>query len=159
MLEVKTSQPWHHLTIPEAVKIYKCYSRCHNNATPLVLFRNFDTFANVLLQAQKKTSNHQIMNRNTMQSCFNTKNIKFVINIQFCLPKTQCPILNPFPNKPWFLRVCSTSLLKTMWEKKKLLVRSNFSFSHSVFYPFGEVTAVFIKFEIVVCNFFEFGRV
>ena len=22
--------------------------------------------------------------------------------------------LNPFPNKPWFLRVCSTSLLKTL---------------------------------------------
>ena len=24
--------------------------------------------------------------------------------------------------KPWFLRVCSTSLLKTLWEKEKLLV-------------------------------------
>ena len=23
-------------------------------------------------------------------------------------------VFNPFPNKPWFLRVCSTSLLKTM---------------------------------------------
>ena len=40
---------------------------------------------------------------------------------------------NPFPNKPWFLRVCSTSLLKTLWEKEKLLIMSNFSFSHSVF--------------------------
>ena len=29
---------------------------------------------------------------------------------------------NPFPNRPWFLRVCSTSLLKTAWEKEKLLV-------------------------------------
>ena len=29
---------------------------------------------------------------------------------------------------PWFLRVCSTSLLKTLWEKEKLLVTSNFSF-------------------------------
>ena len=29
--------------------------------------------------------------------------------------------LNPFPNKPcWFLRVCCTSLLKTLWEKEKL---------------------------------------
>ena len=35
---------------------------------------------------------------------------------------------NPFPNKPWFLRVCSTGLLKTLWEKEKLLVKSNFSF-------------------------------
>ena len=44
---------------------------------------------------------------------------------------------NPFPNKPWFLRVCSISLLKILWEKEKLLVTSNFSFSHSVFYLFG----------------------
>ena len=29
--------------------------------------------------------------------------------------------------------VCSTSLLKTLWENEKLLVTSNFSFSHSVF--------------------------
>ena len=42
---------------------------------------------------------------------------------------------NLFPNKPWFLRVCSTVLLKTLWEKEKLFVTSNFSFSQSVFYP------------------------
>ena len=66
---------------------------------------------------------------------------------------------NPFPNKPWFLRVCSTSLLKTPWEKEKLLVTSNSSFSHSVFYPFGELSAILIKFEIVVCKLFQFGRV
>ena len=50
----------------------------------------------------------------------------------------------PFPNKPWFLRVCSTSLLKTLMEKKKLLVTSNFSFSISVFYPFGQLSAIYI---------------
>ena len=60
--------------------------------------------------------------------------------------------LNPFPNKPWFLRVCSTNLLKTQWEKEKLLVTSNFSFFHSVFFPFGELSTIFIKFEIVVCK-------
>ena len=38
-------------------------------------------------------------------------------------------LLKPFPNKPWFLCVCSLSLLKTMQEKEKLLVTSNFSFS------------------------------
>ena len=37
--------------------------------------------------------------------------------------------LNPFPGKPWILHVCSTSLLKTLCET------SDFSFSHSVFYP------------------------
>ena len=41
------------------------------------------------------------------------------------------------------LRVCSTSLLKTLLEKEKLLVTSNFFFSHSVFYPFGELYANF----------------
>ena len=60
---------------------------------------------------------------------------------------------------PWFLRVCSTGLLKTLWEKEKLLVTSNFSLSHSVFYPFGELSAIFIKFKIVLCKLFEFGRV
>ena len=45
-------------------------------------------------------------------------------------------LFNPFPNKPWFLRVCSTGLLKTLWEKEKLLATSNFSFSHSVFLSF-----------------------
>ena len=47
---------------------------------------------------------------------------------------------NHCPNKPWFLSVCSTSLLKTLWEKEKLLVTSNFNFFHSVlknFLPFS----------------------
>ena len=58
-----------------------------------------------------------------------------------------------------FLRVCSISLLKTLREKEKLLGTSNFSFSHSVFHPFGELSAIFIKFEIVVCQPFQFGPV
>ena len=65
-----------------------------------------------------------------------------------------CTMFNPFPNKPWFLRVCSTSLLKTLWEKEKLLITSNFSFSHHVFYPFGELSAIFIKSKVVVCKLF-----
>ena len=65
----------------------------------------------------------------------------------------------PFPNKPWFLRVCSKSLLKTLWEKDKLLVTSNLSLSHNVFYPSGELSDIFIKFEIVVCKRSQFGRV
>ena len=68
-------------------------------------------------------------------------------------------VINPFPNKPWFLRVNSTSLLKTLWEKEKLLITSNFSFSHSVFYLFGELSAIFITSEIVVCKLFQFGSV
>ena len=92
----------------------------------------------------------------------------------YCLKFCYVESFNPFPNKPWLLRVCSTSLLKTMWEKENLLVTSNFSFFHIVFYPFGEqcfwsfwrtfcpfgeLSAIFIKFNIVVCKHFQFGRV
>ena len=66
--------------------------------------------------------------------------------------------INPFPKKPWILRVWSASLLKTLWEKEKLLITSNFSFFHSVFYPL-ELYAIFIKIEIFVCKLFQFGRV
>ena len=66
---------------------------------------------------------------------------------------------NPFPTKSWFLRVCSTSPSKTLWEKEKLLVTSNFSFSDSVFYPIGVPSAIFIRFEMVVCKPFLFGGV
>ena len=44
--------------------------------------------------------------------------------------------VNPFSNKPLFLRVCSSNLLKTLSEKEKLLITRNLSFSRSVFYLF-----------------------
>ena len=59
-----------------------------------------------------------------------------------------------FPDKPLFLLVCSTNLLKTLCEKEKLLVKSNFSFSNSVFYLFGEPSSIFIKLRIVICKLF-----
>ena len=70
-----------------------------------------------------------------------------------CLGKGYtCSFINPFPNKPWFLHVCSTSLLKIVREKEKLFVTSNFSFSHSIFYLVGELSVIFNKLEIVVCK-------
>ena len=62
---------------------------------------------------------------------------------------------NPFPKKTWFLHVYCASLLKTQWEKEKLVVTSNFSFVHNVSYPYGEFSADFVKFKIVVCKFFS----
>ena len=38
-------------------------------------------------------------------------------------------------------------------------VTSNFSFSQSIFYPSGEICAIFIKLQFVVCKFFEFRRI
>ena len=49
----------------------------------------------------------------------------------------------------------SASLLKTLWKKEKLLVTSNFSFSHSVFSPFCKFLCHFHQ----ICKFFQFGRV
>ena len=44
-------------------------------------------------------------------------------------------------------------------KKRNLLVTSNFSFSHTVFYPFEELSAIFLKCKIVVCKIFWFERV
>ena len=57
-----------------------------------------------------------------------------------------------------FVVLSVVQVLKTLWEKEKLLLTSNFSFAHSVFYPFRKLSPIFIKFKIVVCNFFQFGR-
>ena len=54
------------------------------------------------------------------------------------------------------LYVCRKSLLKTMWEKEKLLVTNNFSFSNSILYPFGELSAIFINFKLPFANSFSF---
>ena len=67
-------------------------------------------------------------------------------------------LVNPFPHNDTFWRPREASLLKTLWEKEKLLVMSNFSFSHSVFYLFRELSAIFIKFKIVVCNLFTLDQ-
>ena len=91
----------------------------------------------------------------------NTTNQPAFVWHMFSLLCKKCHLkfsFNPFPNNPWFLRVCSTSLLKTLWEKQKLLVTSNFSFSHSVFYPLVELYDIFIKLKIVICKLFRFGR-
>ena len=40
---------------------------------------------------------------------------------------------NPSLHKYSFGRINNRQLLKTLWEKEKLLVTSNFSFSHNVF--------------------------
>ena len=65
---------------------------------------------------------------------------------------------NPFLNKPWFLHVCSSNLLKTLKLKEKLLIMSNSSFSCSVFYSIGELSAILIKLKIVICKLFQFGK-
>ena len=42
--------------------------------------------------------------------------------------------INPLLHRYSFKRINNKQLLKTSWEKEKLLIMSNFSFSHNVFY-------------------------
>ena len=49
-----------------------------------------------------------------------------------------------FPNKPWFLSCCSTSLENTVGKGE---------IAHN------EFSAIFVKSEIFVCKLFQFGRV
>ena len=61
-----------------------------------------------------------------------------------------------------FLCICNTSILETLWEKGKLLVKTNFSFSRSIFYPFGNLSAIFIEIKDVVADTFnlkEYSRI
>ena len=56
-------------------------------------------------------------------------------------------LVNPFSNKPWFLRVCCKSLSKKTVGKGETARNERFHppISHSVFYPFGELSANFIE--------------
>ena len=83
--------------------------------------------------------------------------------------------VNPFPNKAWFLRVCSTSLLKILWEKEKLFsadLENFLSFSSSLnllsatSFNLEESTicrlqtlSIWKSLQFVVCKLFQFGRV
>ena len=74
--------------------------------------------------------------------CFSTyaptgQNILQTFRIKILRSPMRSELLDPFPHNNTFWRPLETNLLKTLWEKEKLLVTSNFSFSHSVFYPFG----------------------
>ena len=43
--------------------------------------------------------------------------------------------------------------------KEEIARNEKFLFSHNVFYPFRELSAIFIKFKFVVCILFRFGKV
>ena len=68
-------------------------------------------------------------------------------------------VLNLFPIKSFFFTCLDYKSFENTMEKGEILVKSNFSFSHTVFYPIVELSDIFIKYEIVVCKLFQFGRV
>ena len=63
-------------------------------------------------------------------------------------------VLNSFPNKPCFY-VSAVPVFRKYCGKKRIAHNEQVSFSHGVFYPFRELSAVLIKFEIIVCKFFS----
>ena len=67
--------------------------------------------------------------------------------------------INPLPNKPLFLYVCSSRLLKTLWEKEKLLEHKKQFLLFPWFSTVLANSAIFIKLKIVICKLFQFGRV
>ena len=67
--------------------------------------------------------------------------------------------VNPLPCNAAFWLTKDMQLWKTVWEKEKLLVTINFSFSHTVFYPMGHLFFVSNALSNVVCNLFPLGPV
>ena len=64
-----------------------------------------------------------------------------------------------FPKQAHVFTCLQYKSLENNVRKGEIANNEQFLFSHSVFYPFGEFPAVFIKFEIVVCKLFQFGNV
>ena len=72
--------------------------------------------------------------------------------------------LRSLPHSPDFSHLWKRKLLKTLWEKEKILITSIFSFSHNVFYPSKHKFQLFchncfviykcIKFRLHSCFFF-----
>ena len=87
---------------------------------------------------------------------FLSQNFLYSCSGKHCGRKNICLTLSQ--TSPGF-QVSGIQVFWRHWEKEKLLVKSNFSFSHSVFHPFGKLSAIFIKFRIVVCKLLQFGRV
>ena len=65
----------------------------------------------------------------------------------------------PFPNKPWFLTCLQHKTFENTVGKGEIAHNEHFSFTHSVFYPLGDLSAIFVKFEIVGCKLFQLRRV
>ena len=107
----------------------KSYRKTLWKGVKLLKMRNFTLFQNVFytICILKSFSSHISV---VVCSFF-----EFATVSKWCIRES----VNPFPNKPWFLRVCSNSLLKTLWEKEKLLVTSNFSFFPQCFLPFWRI--------------------
>ena len=90
---------------------------------------------------------------------FITAFIVLIFKFLLDLGNTFLPHLTFSHKSPGYYLSTIQVFLKALREKEKLLLQSNFSFSLSIYYPFEELSAIFIKFEIDVHKLFQFGRV
>ena len=67
--------------------------------------------------------------------------------------------LDRFPEKPWFLRICSTKSFENTVGKGEIARNEQFLLFPQCFYLFEELSVIYIKFENDVCKLFQFGRV
>ena len=65
----------------------------------------------------------------------------------------------PFPKQALVFYVSEVQVFENTVGNGEIARIEQFLLFHSVFYPFGELSAIFIKFKIVVCKLFQFGRV
>ena len=73
----------------------------------------------------------------------------------------KCPLASPVVTKKEKMMVTclqNKSYVNTVG-KQKIVHNKQFPLFQSVFYPFEMLSAFFIKFEIVICKLFQFGRV
>ena len=143
---------------PEKTNNFEHASQLLGCATLFILAKVFLHFTK---QSQIKRTQRNIFEKTVLKGEHTTNSI-FFFSTRICLPPYQAQTSSFQPcliccltlsqKSPGFF--CSNSLLKTPWEKDKLLVTSNFSFSDSVFYPLGELPVILIKSEIVICKVF-----
>ena len=115
----------------------------------------FDCVENIVGKEENAGFQHFLLYPECFQRASFSGLLKVVI-VWYSVKTHETPPFPPFPKvnllhtlilsqTRFFLLVCSTSLLKTLWKKEKLLVTSNSSFSHSVFYLLRELSAISIK--------------
>ena len=67
------------------------------------------------------------------------------------LDEIACKYVNPLLNNPWFSKSWERRLFKTLREKEKMPVTSNFTFSHNVFCPITEHKLIYTNVTFVFC--------
>ena len=65
----------------------------------------------------------------------------------------------PFPDKLWFFTCLQYKSFENTVGKGEISRNEQFLLFHSVFYLLEELSAIFIKLEIIVCKLLQFGRV